>query len=158
MKYKKLITENTIIDLQENYISIINLRNKIKKSFNTRIIYETSSSFSYKIIRFARLFGAPVFFPNPIFNVEILREKEKTKIKCELIVFDYFLVYISVILLSIVLFFTDFLNSNSIGIKENIGILFASFVLGNIAVLLDSKYFLYLLKKELKIEIEKYMV
>ncbi len=158
MKYKNLFTESTIIDLQENYISIINLKNKIKKSFNTRIIYETSSSFSYKMIRFARLFGAPVFFPNPIFNVEIMREKEKTKIKCELIVFDYFLVYVSVILLGVVLFFTDFFNSNSIGIKENIGILFTAFFFGNIAVLLDSKYFLYLLIKELKKEIKKYKV
>ena len=134
------------------------MRGKIKKSFNTRVIYETSSSFSNRIIRYARLFGAPVLFPNPTFNVELLREKENTKIKCELIVFDYFLIYIGVILLGFVLFLTDVSESISIGFKANIGILFVAFVVGNIAVLLDSKYFLFLLKKALNQEIDKYKV
>lgn len=158
MSYKDLITERGIIDLQGSYISIFNLKNKIEKSFNTKPISETSNSFSCKMIRFARLFGAPMFFSRPILNVELIREGGNTKIQCELIVFDYFMVYISIIILGFVLFFSDFFSSPQIGIKENVGILITAFVFGNIAVLLDSKYFLYLLKKEMKEEINKYKV
>jgi hypothetical protein len=158
MKYKDLISEKAIIDLQESYISVINLKNRIKREFKTKILSETSTSFSFKIIRFARLFGAPVFFPNPIFNGEVLREGKNTKIHCELLVFDYFFIYIGVFILGFILFFTDFHGSNSIGIKENASMLFTFFAIGNVAVLLDAKYFFHLLKKELKKEIEEYKV
>jgi hypothetical protein len=123
MKYKDLISEKATIDLQESFISVINLRNRIKNKFKTKTLSETSTSFSFKIIRFARLFGAPVFFPNPIFNVEVLKEGENTKVHCELLVFDYFFIYIAVFVFGFILFFTDFHGSNPIDIKGNASIL-----------------------------------
>ena len=80
MDYSNLITEKSEIDLGEHYISIKNLKAKISKSFNTNIIAESNDSFSCKIIRMARLYGAPVPFPNPTYKVKVRGEGKNTKV------------------------------------------------------------------------------
>lgn len=158
MKYRNLIAENSVIDLGEYYISINNLKATITKSFKTTIIKESNNSFSCKIFRFARLYGSPVLFPNPIYTVELIQKDGKTKIISELLVYDYFIVYAG----TLVLLYLSLKGPLSYGSNENIwqelSIPLMFFIFSNIAVLLDSKYFHHLLKRELKKEIQQYKV
>ena len=158
MKYKSLIAEKSEIDLGDYYISINNLKAKITKTFRTKIIAESDNSFTCKVFSMARLYGAPVPFPNPVFTVELMREDRKTRIKNELLVYDYFVVYGGTLFLTLLALKDISWTTNTGGVLDHFILPGLYFIISNVAVLLDSKYFHYLLKKELRKEIQQYKV
>jgi hypothetical protein len=53
---------------------------------------ESAAHFKCKIIRYARLYGAPIIFPNPTLTLEIKRESEKNILHYDFQWPEYYLV------------------------------------------------------------------
>jgi hypothetical protein len=153
MDLKKLIIEKGEMDFRENFISVRMLKEALKSRFRCKVIEETSRSFSCKIFRMARLFGAPVPFPNPNFYFEIVDEDESLKIRYEFQSNDYLLLIPSA--LCFLVLWPEIFGPLSLldGILKGLFVSGAILALGYIAIKLDSIYFVHLIRKNFKKEI-----
>ncbi len=155
MNLKQLIIENGEIDFSQEFISLRILKESLLKQFRFKVLEESNRYVSFKVLRMLRLFGGPMPFPNPTFNIDIIEDKGNFKITYEFISYDYYLLAFAAACFfasSSDIFGTpNFIDAVKRGLQLSVPIL----IIGGIAIKLDSMYFAHLLVKNLKKNIIK---
>lgn len=155
MNLKQLIIENGEIDFGQEFISLRILKESLLKQFRFKVLEESSRCFSCTIFRMLRLFGGPMPFPNPSFNIEIIENKGNFKIKYEFVSYDYYLLAFAATCFFI--FSSDFFGATTFmdAVKNGIQLSVPVLIIGGISIKLDSMYFTHLLVKNFKKNITK---
>ena len=77
--YKKFFSGNGKINTKGSFLSPRLIRESLEKKFRIIPIYESPQIMKYKIVRFARLYGAPVINPSSQLTIVINKDmKEMT--------------------------------------------------------------------------------
>ena len=86
------ITGSGSLIYDDNFVSIRLLKEALLKKYRLAILEESATHIKCKIIRYARLYGAPILFPNPTLTLIIKRETEKTIVHYDFQWQEYYLV------------------------------------------------------------------
>jgi hypothetical protein len=80
------------INLKGGFTSPRLVIDTMKRSFRIRVLEESPGHIKCKIYRFVRLYGFPVFFPNPTIDIDWRKSSEGYIIEYCLTCYDYYLV------------------------------------------------------------------
>lgn len=80
------------IDLKGGFASTRLVTDTLKRTFRIRVLEESPSHVKCKIIRFARLYGFPVLFPNPTLDIAWASRAESRVINYCLTCYDYYVI------------------------------------------------------------------
>jgi hypothetical protein len=134
--------------VEDKFLSLRIVREALERKFKIVVIEETSKYIKCKIVRFARLYGFPVPFPNPTLEVTFRNENSGSSIKYLFTFYDYYLLALlplPVALLQIAwprqAFLDDFTN---VVLFLLISIIFFGFLM-----FLDTKYFVSRIRRAL---------
>ena len=137
------------IVLHDKFLSLRLVKETLEKKFRIRVLEESSSHLKCKIVRFTRLYGVPVFFPNPTLELTFKNENQESTIHYNFTCYDYYLLAIMA-----TMFGSSFMVISSepsvIGaIKEFLfGFMIVLFFYGSL-IFLDTKYLLFRIHKAL---------
>ena len=134
--------------VEDKFLSLRIVREALERKFKIVVIEETSKYIKCKIVRFARLYGFPVPFPNPTLEVTFRNQSSGSSIKYLFTCYDYYLLALlplPVALLQIAwprqAFLDDFTN---VVLFLLISIIFFGFLM-----FLDTKYFVSRIRRAL---------
>lgn len=85
----------------DNFVSIRLLKEALVKKYRLTILEESASHIKCKIIRYARLYGAPILFPNPTLTLIIKKESGKNILYYDFQWPEYYLVAVLSVLAGI---------------------------------------------------------
>lgn len=94
LQYVKLISGDCKIDMQDSFVSSRIIKDQVEKYFKLVTVEETATEQRYKIIRFARLYGAPFVYPSA--SVRFLINKKENTVRCEFSWPDWYLLLFSI--------------------------------------------------------------
>lgn len=137
------------IVFKEQFVSLRLITEALERKFSIRIIEDSSNGFRCKVIRYARLYAAPMPFSNPALEVSFQNDKHEAVINYRITSYDYYLVIILALISGIL--------SARIGITDGMigavrqGFLFSIFALlfFGILVLIDARFFAHRIRKAL---------
>lgn len=86
------------IVLKEKFVSLRLVREALERKFTIRILEETPSRLRCKVVRFTRLYGAPVPFPNPSLEVTFKNDRAESLINYNVTIYDYYTLIIVALL------------------------------------------------------------
>ena len=89
---KNFITGSGSLIYDDKFVSIRLLKEALLKKYRLAILEESAAHIKCKIIRYARLYGVPIIFPNPTLTLIIKRETEKNILHYEFQWPEYYLV------------------------------------------------------------------
>lgn len=101
MSIKEYINGNGTILMDDKFISIRLIKEALERNYRLRIIDESSTHLKAKIIRYARLYGAPILFPNATIDIHIEKEDDKNTLQYWFAWPDYYLVIIGAVIAGI---------------------------------------------------------
>jgi hypothetical protein len=83
------------IALDDKFVSIRLVKEAVQKKFRLAVLEESSTHMKCKIIRYARLYGAPIFFLNATAEFDIKRESDSNTLIINYYWPDYYLVAVA---------------------------------------------------------------
>jgi hypothetical protein len=139
MSVKQFLNGSGQIYFADRFISVRLIREALEKHFKLRIIHESPNKAQYKIIRYVRIYGAPILFPHPTLNLNI--DTEYDRVDYDFFWSDYY-----------ILVFAAFIwGLFSIGEGVSYPLLMAfGFCFYGILIFLDTKYVAYHVRRTLK--------
>lgn len=138
-----------IIVAENQFISLRLVKECLEKKFTIQVLEETPHRLRCKIIRFVRLYAAPIPYPNPSLEVSIQNERDEAVINYRITDYDYYILIILVLIAGI--------SSLGLGIAKGMigafgqAFTFSIFVLiffGSL-IFLDARVFAFRIKKAL---------
>jgi hypothetical protein len=81
-----------VIILPDRFISVKLIEDTVRKNYRIRILEETPRGLRCKIIRYARLFGAPWIGPHPTVSITVERDNDDTTVCYEFWWPEYYVV------------------------------------------------------------------
>jgi hypothetical protein len=138
-----------IITEMDQFVSLRLIKESLEKKFTVRILEETPHRIRCKVVRFARLYAAPMPFPNPSVEISFHNNKDETVINYVITDYDYYLLLILVL--------TAGISSAGLGLSKGLigalrqGCLFSIFALlffGSL-VLIDARVFAHRIRMAL---------
>ncbi|MBA3035729.1 MAG: hypothetical protein FP814_04465, partial [Desulfobacterium sp.] len=134
------------VNLNEKFISLRLVKEALKKNLRIVVLDESSKHLSCKMIRWARLYGAPSIFPHPKLDLTFIEENSETIIKYRYQYYD--LVFALICASAFIIIGPQIFETKSLWEGLGYGFilcisigLFASF-----AVYLDTKYYVHLIR------------
>jgi len=94
LQYVKFLSGNCKIDMQDSFVSPRIIKEKIDKHFKLVTREETASKQKYKIVRFARLYGAPFVYPSATVSFSI--NKKENTVTCQFFWPEWYLLLFSI--------------------------------------------------------------
>lgn len=89
------ITGNSPIPLSDKFVSIRLVKEAIEKKYRLAVLEESSTYMKCKIIRYARIYGAPIIFPSATAKFDIKRESDRNTLTINYNWPDYYLVAVA---------------------------------------------------------------
>ena len=130
MSAPDFITGNGEVILKDKFISVRLIVAALEKEFRLKVIEESPKSIKFKIVRFARIYGAPVIWPSA--SLSIVFDNENDTINYRFNWPDY---YMLLLLLGVVLFVPGIKV-----IKEDFPFLLLAIIFWAGIIFLDTKY------------------
>ena len=150
MKFERFYIEKGEISLNDKFISLRLVKEALEKNFNISVLDESSKYLSCKMIRWARLYGAPSIIPHPRLELRFIDENNMTIIRYRYRYEDFIFTLIGASLFFLLGPLVIETSSVLTGLKLG-ALLFLGFsVFGWFAVFLDTKYYVHLIRKALK--------
>jgi hypothetical protein len=88
------------ISIGERFVSLRHVKEALEAAFNFQVDEETSSSIKGRIVRLARVYGAPIVWPNA--TVEVNIDNENDILSFTFCWPDYYMLFFTVVLLFMV--------------------------------------------------------
>ena len=138
MSFRDFFHGSGKITFKNQFLSLRLIKEKLEKKFTIRILEESSSGFKCKVVRLWRLYGFPVFFPNPTLEISFKNENQESTIYYIVTCYDYYIVAISALLLLIL-----FPKGATLieAIKERLPLSLIWLLFYGTLVFIDTKYF-----------------
>lgn len=89
MNLSRFYIEQGEVNLNEKFISLRIVKEALEKSFRISVLDESSKHLSCKMIRWARLYGAPSIFPHPNLELNFVDENNMTIIRYSYKYYDF---------------------------------------------------------------------
>lgn len=129
MSFNNFFTGNGELTVKDKFVSVRLIQEALEGVFRIDVIEESPSSIKYKIVRFARIYGAPVIWPNA--SLAIMIDNKTDTIKYRFHWPDYYMLF----LLPVVVL----LSPGSL-LKENFLLPFLAVLFWAGLIFLDTKY------------------
>lgn len=97
------ITGSGSLIFGDRFVSIRLIKEALLKKYRLAILEESATHFKCKVIRYARLYGAPIIFPNPTLTLDIKRESQTNILHYDFHWPEYYLVAFLAVLTGITL-------------------------------------------------------
>ncbi|RII30426.1 MAG: hypothetical protein CXR30_05425 [Geobacter sp.] len=81
MSAPDFISGNGEVILKDKFVSVRLVGAALEKKFRLKIIEESPKFIKFKIVRFARIYGAPVFWPSASLSIAINNENDSINYK-----------------------------------------------------------------------------
>ena len=148
MSLRDLLHGSGTLVVEDKFLSLRIVREALERKFKIVALEETSKYIKCKIVRFARLYGFPVPFPNPTLEVTFRNENSESSIKYFFTCYDYYLLALLPLPVALVqiawprqAFFDNVIDA--------IFILLISIFFFGFLMFLDTKYFMSRIRKAL---------
>jgi hypothetical protein len=150
MNLSKFYIEQGEVNLNDKFISLRLVKEALERDLRIAVIDESSKHLSCKMIRWARLYGAPSIFPHPKLELRFIDRNNMTIIRYRYQNNDLILALICTSVF--IALGPQIFETASIWAGLGYGfLLFVGFsIFAWLAVFLDTKYYVYLIKKALK--------
>ncbi len=137
------------IVLEDKFLSLRLVRETLERKFKIHILEESSRGLRCKIVRFSRLYGVPVPFPNPTLEVTFKNEKQESTIHYNFTCYDYYLVAIAAPLFGILSPTISPEQAFIDAIKKGLLVFMIVLLFYGTLIFLDTKYFVSRIRKAL---------
>jgi len=81
MPVPDFITGNGEISLKDKFVSVRLVENALGKAFRLKVTEESPNFIKCKLVRFARIYGAPVIWPSATLSISIDNQNDMIKYK-----------------------------------------------------------------------------
>ena len=140
---------NDSVRVNRSDIRLIEVERVLKRKFSIKCIESSNTQGKYRIYRMARLYGAPVPFPNPEISVFLDISNRETIIKYKFLSKDYLLLLFPLISLVVYLLGPSKALAPDLSIFTKSIMPLSVTALFWVAISLDSVYFNRLIKKQI---------
>jgi len=139
LQYVKFLSGNCKIEMQDSFVSPRIIKEKIEKHFKLVAAEETASNQKYKIVRFARLYGAPFVYPSATVSFSI--NKRENAVTCQFFWPEWYLLLFSIFGFGISVYHSLEEGANLRGaITDGVEFAIFSCIFISLAVFLDTRY------------------
>ena len=83
------------IPIEKQFVSLRHIKEALSAAFNVQVKEETSHSLSGKVVRFARIYGAPMIWPSATIEIQI--DHENDRLQYTFYWPDYYLILLSIV-------------------------------------------------------------
>lgn len=135
--------------VEDKFLSLRLIKEALERKFRIVILEETSKHLKCKIVRFARVFGFPVPFPNPTLEVTFRNEDYGSTIQYDFTCYDYCLLAIAAPLLAALPQIMGWKQGFIDNVKEALLLFLMAIFFFGFLIFLDTKYFVSRIRKAL---------